>query len=146
MNIRIFSTKKYGFTRNLYGYYLVKTPFDEGLCLACARVLSHEINAFCFKCKAPTPPDWTTGNKSLDSFIMESCGNVRNKYDAYIQWIQYSLFTNIQEMTSLRHGCTHIAELTMDDVSTKVTLKKIIDDFDQVNYFTCKQCNRKYIK
>ena len=72
---------------------------------------------------------------------MESWGNMKNEDDAYIQWIEYSLLTNIQEMTSLRHGCTHIADLTMNG-STRVTLKKIESfDFHQVNYFTCKQCN-----
>ena len=76
---------------------------------------------------------------------------MKNKYDAYIQWIEYSLLTNVQEMTSLRHGCTHIAECLESTTNglTRVTLKKIIDeqndqlfDFHQVNYFTCKQCNR----
>ena len=71
---------------------------------------------------------------------MESWGNMKTEYDAYIQWIEYSLLTNIQEMTSLRHGCTHIADLTMNG-STRVTLKMIVDnasfDFHQVNYFTC---------
>ena len=39
---------------------------------------------------------------------------------------------NVQEMTSLRHRCTHIA----DWITTRVTLKKIVnDDFHQVNYF-----------
>ena len=73
---------------------------------------------------------------------------MKNGNDAYIQWIEYSLLTNVQEMTSLRHECTHIADLTMNG-STRVTLKKIVDkrdnqsfDFHQVNYFTCKQCNR----
>ena len=102
------------------------------------------INAFCYECKAPRPVDWTTGNKSLDSFIMKSWSNMNNKDDAYIQWVEYSLLINIQEMTSLRHGCTHIAEWTTNEL-TSVTLKKIVDegddqlfDFHQVNYFTCK--------
>ena len=110
--------------------------------------LDPKINAFCYKCKAPRPLDWTTGNKSLDSFIMESWSNMKNEDDAYIQWIEYSLLMNVRKMTSLRHGCTHIADLTMNG-STRVTLKKIVDkgdnqsfDFHQVNYFTCKQCNR----
>ena len=74
---------------------------------------------------------------------MESWSNVKNKYDAYIQWIEYSLLMNVREMTSLRHGCTHIAEWTTNEL-TRVTLKKIVDgddqlfDFHQVNYFTCK--------
>ena len=93
------------------------------------------INAFCYECKVPRPDDWTTGNKPLDSFITESWKNTRNKYDTYIQWIEYSLLTNVQKMTSLRHGCTHIADLTMNG-STRVTLKKIVDnesfDFHQV--------------
>ena len=64
---------------------------------------------------------------------MESWANMMHMYDAYIQWIEYSLLTNIQEMTSLHHG-THIADLTMNG-STRVTLKKIVDsDFHQVNY------------
>jgi len=99
-----------------------------------------KINAFCFKCKAPKPVDLTTGNKLLDSFIMESWKNTVNVYDAYLQWIEYSLLMNVQEMTSLRHGCTHVAE-TMNE-SIQVTLKQISDtqlhDFHQVNYFTCK--------
>src|SRR6185312_17161235 len=104
-----------------------------------------KISTFCFKCKAPRPVDWTTGNKSLDSFIMESWKNMKNKFDAYIQWIEYSLLTDIQEMISLRHGCTHIATINQ---STRVTLKQIVIvigdtntqslDFHQVNYFTCK--------
>ena len=72
---------------------------------------------------------------------MESWSNVKNKHDAHIQWIEYSLLTNIQEMTSLRHGCTHIAEW-LEPNATRVTLKKIVDeqndqlfDFHQVNYF-----------
>ena len=109
--------------------------------------LEPRINAFCYRCKAPRPIDWTTGNKSLDSFIMKSWSNTRSRYDAYIQWIEYSLLTNIQEMTSLRHGCTHIAEWTTNE-STRVILKKIVGegddqlfDFHQVNYFTCKIIN-----
>ena len=130
-----------GFTYDEYErtYYLLKECDEKSSCLACTKRLEPMINAFCFECKAPTPPDWTTGNKSLDSFIMESWSNTRSVYDAYIQWIEYSLFTNIQEMTSLRHGCTHIA----DYGSTRVTIKKIVNDnFYQVNYFTCKRCNR----
>jgi len=82
---------------------------------------------------------------------MESWKNTKNRYDAYIQWIEYSLLTNVQDMTSLRHGCTHVAEWLEPnaDELTRVTLKKIVDeqndqlfDFHQVNYFMCKQCNR----
>ena len=68
-----------------------------------------------------------------------------NKHDAYIQWIEYSLLSNIQEVKSSHHGCTHVAnrlERTTNEL-TRVTLKKIIDeqndplfDFYQVNYFT----------
>ena len=75
---------------------------------------------------------------------MESWKNTCDKNDAYIQWIEHSLLTNIQEMTSLRHGCTHLAELTTNEVAC-VTLKKIVGegdgqllDFYQVNYFMCK--------
>src|SRR6185312_634995 len=121
-------------------YCLIKV--DRGLCLACTQYLTPLIKAFCHKCKAPRPVAWTTGNKSLDSFIMESWTNMKNKRDAYIQWIEYSLLINIQEMTSLRHGCTHIA----DWQSTRVIFKPIIDaqsvDFYQVNHFTCKQCKQ----
>ena len=85
-------------------------------------------------------------NKSLDLLIMKSWSNMTNKHDAYIQWIEYSLLSNIQEMTSLRHECTHIATNEL----IRVTLKRIADaeddqslDFHQVDYFTCKRC--KYI-
>src|SRR5947209_6777796 len=82
-------------------YCLIKR--EDGSCLACTRKLE-KINAFCYRCKAPRPLDWTTGNKSLDPFIMSSWINVKHKYDAYIQWIEYSLLTNVQKMSSLRHG------------------------------------------
>src|SRR5690349_21331567 len=89
-------------------YYLIKAY--SKLCLACTNRLEPKINAFCYQCKAPRPVDWTTGNKSLDSFIMESWSNMKNEYDVYIQWIEYSLLNNVEEMTSLRHECTHIAD------------------------------------
>ena len=77
---------------------------------------------------------------------MESWSNIEHEYDAYIQWIEYSLLMNVREMNSLRHGCTHIAywlEPTANEWTTiPVTLKQINDaqslDFYQVNYFTCK--------
>ena len=119
-------------------YCLIKERHEDGLCLACTRPLAPEINAFCYKCKAPRPLDWTTRNKSLDLFIMESWKNTKNENDAYIQWIEYSCLTYVQEMTSLRHGCTHIADWMADGL-THVSLKKIVnDDFHQVNYFKCK--------
>ena len=118
-------------------YCLIKERTESGLCLACARQLKSKINAFCFECKVPRPIDWTTGNRSLDLFIIESWSNTQNVYDAYIQWIEYSLLTNVQEMTSLRHGSTHIAEWLEPNGLTCVTLKKIVDDqlfdFHQVN-------------
>ena len=81
----------------------------------------------------PTSPDWTTGNKPLDLFIMESWKNTSNENDAYMKWIEYSHLTNVQEMTSLRHGCTHIADWTADEL-TRVSLKKIVnDDFHQAS-------------
>src|SRR5207249_8697745 len=89
---------------------------------------TQKIDLFCYRCKAPRPLDWTTGNKSLDSFIMESWSNVENEIDAYIRWIEYSLLTDVREMTSLRYRCTHIAEWLEPtaDKLTRVTLKKIV--------------------
>ena len=111
------------------------------------KQLEPKINAFCYRCKTPAPPAWTTGNKLLDSFIMESWNNIQNVCDAYVQWIEYSLLMNVREMTSLRHGCTHIAEWTTNEL-TRVSLKKIVGegddqlfDFHRVNYFTCKIIN-----
>src|SRR6185312_2476761 len=121
--------------------------YERRLCLACTKQLEPKIKAFCYDCKTPQPPDWTTGNKSLDSFIMESWSNVIDEHDAYIQWIEYSRLMNVREMTSLRHGCTHIAEWTTNEL-TRVSLKKIVGegddqlfDFHQVNYFMCKIIN-----
>ena len=105
-------------------YCLIRLHDGKRLCLACVQQLESAINAFCFNCKAPTPPDWTTGDKPLDALIKESWSNVRNTYDSYIQWIEYSLLINVQEMTSLRHGCTHIANWPDGTTKegTKVTL------------------------
>ena len=134
-----------GFTYRWRKYCLLKEGDGRRLCLVCTYPLLSMINAFCYRCKAPRPLDWTTGNKSLDLFIMESWSNMKYIFDAYIQWIEYSLLTNIQETTSLRHGCTHIADWRTNEL-TRVTLKKTVDkgddqsfDFRQVNYFTCTQ-------
>src|SRR6185437_9945173 len=86
-----------GFTYRRGKYCLIKEW--NGLCLECTKRLNPKINAFCYECKAPQPPDWTTGNKILDSFIMESWSNVTHYCDAYIQWIEYSLLMNVREMT-----------------------------------------------
>ena len=127
-------------------YYLLKR--ENGLCLACIEQLEPKINAFCYECKAPRPVDWTTGNKSLDSFIMESWKTTIDINDAYIQWVEYSRLSNVGKMTSLCHGCTHIADLTTDE-PTRVTLKQIVDgqnaqsfDFYQVNDFMYKRCKQ----
>jgi len=79
---------------------------------------------------------------------MESWSNVEDNNDTYIQWIEYSLLTDVQQqMTSLRHGCTHIADWLEPTTYEwmQVILKKIVDrqdaqlfDFHQVNYSTCK--------
>ena len=119
-------------------YYLIEECYGRGSCLACTSLLQSDIKPFCFECKSPRPPSWSTGNKSLDLFITESWRHVRYEYDTYIQWIKYSLLTDVQEMTSLRHGCTHIANWLNQrgNELIRVTLKHISDrqsfDFYQV--------------
>ena len=138
-----------GFTykANEQKYYLIKEYCGYGICLACTCQLEPEINEFCYQCKASRPVNWTTGNKSLDLFIMESWSNVEDNYDTYLQWIEYSLLMNVREITTLRHGCTHIANRLEPATNklTRVTLKKIVDrqdaqffDFHQVNYLCVK--------
>ena len=75
---------------------------------------------------------------------MESWDNTENEGDAYIQWIEYFLLTDVQQMTSLRHGSTHVAywlEPTAAPELTKVTLKLIGEmqslGFHQVSYLIC---------
>jgi len=66
------------------------------------------------------------------------------KYDAYIQWIEYSLLISVQEVITLRHGCMLVAKWLepMANAWIRVALKQIGDtqslDFRQVDYFTCK--------
>ena len=106
-------------------------------------------------CKAPRPIDWTTGNESLDSFIMKSWSNIRNEYESYyIQWIEYSRLTDIQEKSLLDRGWTHTAnwleptgKYPYKDELIRVTLKKVVDgqnallfDFYQVNYHSFIHC------
>src|SRR6185437_2031313 len=123
-----------GFTYREGGYCLIKEYEGHGFCLACTKQLNPKINAFCYWCKAPRPVDWTTGNESLDSFIMESWSNVKNKdgHDAYVHWIEYSLLMNVRKMTSLHHGCTHIAEWLEPTTHKliRVSLKKIVGSGD----------------
>ena len=111
--------------------------------------LEPKMMAVCSWCKTHKLPDWTTGNKSLDLFLMESWSNcnIKEAYDAYIELIEYSLLTNIQEMTTLCHGCTHIADWLEPITNNwiRVALKKIVDgqdaqlfDFYQVSYYYVK--------
>ena len=133
-------------------YCLIKSydGYDkDGLCLACTNGLDKHIKAFCLSCKAPRPPDWTTGNKSLDSFIMKSWSNISNRRESYyIQWIEYSRLADIQEKSSLDRGCTHVANwleptgrYPYKNELIRVTLKRVVEglnshlfDFYQVNY------------
>ena len=95
--------------------------------------LDEHIKAFCLSCKAPRPVDWTTGNKSLDSLITKSWSNIQqHKESYYIQWIEYSRLTYIQEKSLLERGCTHAANWLEPtayegDKLIRVTLKKIVD-------------------
>ena len=101
--------------------------------MACSKRLLPEINAFCYECKASQPLDWTTGNKDLDSFIMESWRNISSEDDAYIQWVEYSRLTDVREMTSLRHQCTHIASWL--SVTSFVVGSKQIDDAQSLDFY-----------
>ena len=80
---------------------------------------------------------------------MKSWSNIqRREQSYYIQWVEYSRLTDIQEKSLLERGCTHAAnwlEATGDysykDELIRVSLKKIVDgrnaqlfDFYQVNY------------
>ena len=59
--------------------------------------------------------------------------NIKSEYENfYIQWMEYSRLTNVQEMASLHHGCTHAANLLEPTAASeedviRVTLKKIFD-------------------
>ena len=79
---------------------------------------------------------------------MKSWSNIQWYESYYIQWIEYSRLTDIQEVSSLDHGCTHHAadwleptgEYPYKDELIRVTLRKIVDgqnaqlfDFYQVN-------------
>ena len=69
---------------------------------------------------------------------------MKNKYDAHIQWIEYSLLMNVREMTSLRHGCTHTAEWITNEL-TRVSLKKIVGEGDD-QLFVFHQVNYSHVK
>ena len=67
---------------------------------------------------------------------MESWSNVKNEDDTYIQWIEYSLLTDVREMISLHHRCTHIASW-LDPTTNElidVTLKQI-DDAQSLDFY-----------
>ena len=68
---------------------------------------------------------------------MESWSNVKDyRYDAYLQWIEYSQLTDVREMTSLRHQCTHIASWLYWGTNEliDVTLKQI-DDAQSLDFY-----------
>src|SRR5438128_11676854 len=115
-------------------YYQIKDRYDNcGFCLACTRYLNTYTTCFCWNCKVPTLPDWTTGIKSLDSIIMKTWFDMKKSSDNHIQWIEFSQLTNIQEILILQNGCTHIADWLVNQRSILAVkprlaiLKKIID-------------------
>ena len=74
---------------------------------------------------------------------MESWSNMEYTHDAYIQWVEYSQLTDIREMTSLRHQCTHIASW-LDPTTNElihVTLKQIDDSQSLDFYHIIISCN-----
>ena len=75
MSIQIFLPPMFGLSSDSHMMQvnescLVKEEYGHGLCLVCMERLEPKINLFCLRCKAPRLRDWTTGNKSLDSFIV----------------------------------------------------------------------------
>jgi len=151
LTANIWITIGFTYDTNRRKYCLVKSKNDSGLCLACTSALHPKIHAFCYRCKAPNPPDWTTGNESLDLLIMRSWNNAKQYNDSYIQWVNYSRLTNIEQASALNFECTHTADWSQatygGDQLIKVTLKKIVEgqnsqsfDFSQVKtcYFVYK--------
>ena len=67
---------------------------------------------------------------------MESWKNISNIGDVYIQWVEYSRLTDVREMTSLRHQCTHIASWLYRGTNELiyVTLKQI-DDAQSLDFY-----------
>ena len=80
---------------------------------------------------------------------MKSWSNIWDeRQNYYIQWVEYSRLTDIQEKSLLERGCTHAAnwleatgKYPYKDESIRVSLKKIVDgrnaqlfDFHRVNY------------
>ena len=135
-----------GFThhpeRQKFALIKSRTQYDDeeadcGLCLACTRHLDYSVSAFCYSCKAPRPPDWTTGNKSLDTLLAKSWANTMNPTDSYLQWIEFSQLTNIQEASALNHECTHTADWSEPTTKTsrvvKVIIKKIVTAQDLIS-------------
>jgi hypothetical protein len=138
-----------GFTydTNEHKYYLITIGFVDGLCLACTKPLNPEIENFCFECKTPRPLDWTTGNNSLDSFIMESWRNTKSSlFHTYIQWIEFSQLANIRAETSLHHEGTHMADWLKPSRNEfmQVILKKIVDGHN-AQLFNFYQVSRYFV-
>jgi hypothetical protein len=115
---------------------------NSELCLSCTRCLHPTLKTFCFQCKAPRPPDWTSGNESLDSFIKASWENAQTKVDSYLEWIKYERLSNIETASSLKFEC----QQTADWENTKKVMLKLIDsgkngqsfDFTKVKYLNYK--------
>lgn len=140
-----------GFTYHaeLQKYALIKVwnTYSVGLCLACTETLNPNISAFCYYCKTPRPLDWTTHNKNLDSFIMNSWKNMDTMIDGYIHWINWNQLINVRRKPFLNYECTHTAVWLGPTVhrevnkskSIRVILKRISIqdvqsfDFNQVN-------------
>ena len=90
-----------------------------------------------YLCKTSRGYCRTTDNKYLDLFLMESQNNRNKGNDSYVQWIDFSQVTNMQEMPSPQHGCTHLTNLrhwSNSNMSRIVILKKIVDGQNAQSY------------
>ena len=121
--------KKYALIRV---YSSEQNSHNSELCLSCTRCLHPDSSIFCFQCKAPRPPDWTTGNEFLDSLMMTSWKNVYSKADNYIQWVQFEQLNNIQEISDFEY--THTAEWIKETNTTGVLLKLIYGGEDAQSF------------
>ncbi|GBB86603.1 hypothetical protein RclHR1_00130044 [Rhizophagus clarus] len=72
------------------------TKVQFGICLNCSS--PYVSYNWCRSCAFPGKEKWTTGNSSLDNFIIYT-QEISPDYETYLEWIPYEQFTDIKEIS-----------------------------------------------
>jgi hypothetical protein len=94
-------------TTNITNASTSDTKSRFGTCVNCSS--PYVSYNWCRNCAFPGKEKWTTGNESLDNFIIYT-QEISPDYETYLEWIPYEQFADIKEIS--KGGFSTIYEAT----------------------------------